>query len=258
MKKLLFSLICLLVAFGSFAGDKAPARQYYQLKIYHLKSAAQEQRVASFLRDAYVPALHRAGIKQVGVFKPVQQDTADLRVYVLLPFRTLEQFGKLEKQLEADKAFQQSGADYIDALHNNVPFARLESIMLQAFEGMPELAVPQLTSPKSERVYELRSYEGPTEKYFRNKVQMFNKGDEIGIFKKLGFNAVFYGEVIAGSHMPNLMYMTSFNNNTEREAHWKAFGADPDWKKLSGIESYKNNVSHIDKFLLRPEAYSDL
>ncbi|WP_295119051.1 NIPSNAP family protein [uncultured Chitinophaga sp.] len=249
---------CMLSAGLVMAGDKGPARQFYQIKIYHLKTAGQEQRVTGYLKDAYLPALHRAGIKQVGVFKPVTQDTADLRVYVLIPFRTADQFAKLESQLAADKTYLEAGKDYLDAQYTNVPFARLESILLQAFEGMPAMAMPQLTSPKSDRVYELRSYEGPTEKYFRNKVDMFNKGDEIGIFKKLGFNAVFYGEVIAGSHMPNLMYMTSFNNNAEREAHWKAFGADPDWKKLSAIESYKNNVSHIDKFLLKPEAFSDL
>jgi hypothetical protein len=250
-------MLCLVCVLGAVAA-KAPARQYYQIKIYHLKTAAQQQRVTAFLKDAWLPALHRAGIPQVGVFTPVAQDTADLRVYVFVPFRDLDQFTKLESKLAADKTFQADGKEYLDAVYNNTPFARLESIFLQAFEGMPTLAAPQLTSPKSERVYELRSYEGPTEKYFRNKVQMFNQGNEIGIFKKLGFNAVFYGEVIAGSHMPNLMYMTTFNNNEEREAHWKAFGADPDWKKLSGIESYKNNVSHIDKFLLRPESFSDL
>jgi hypothetical protein len=35
-------------------------------------------------------------------------------------------------------------------------------------------------------------------------------GGEVPLFVRLGFNAVFYGEVIVGSHMPNLMYMTTF------------------------------------------------
>lgn len=251
-------LCCMALTLNVLAGGKGPARQFVQIKIYHLKTAEQEKRVGDYLKDAYLPALHRAGIKQVGVFKPVTQDTADVRIFVLIPFRTLDQFAKLETGLAADQLYLAAGKDYLAALHTNTPFTRLESILLQAFEGMPTVAAPQLTGDKSERVYELRSYEGPTEKYFHNKVEMFNKGDEIGIFKRLGFNAVFYGEVISGSRMPNLMYMTSFNNDAEREAHWKAFSADADWKKLSAIESYKNNVSKIDKFLLRPEACSDL
>lgn len=255
----LFFLGCLLFSSSSlFAGKKAPARQYYQIKIYHLKSAAQEQRVESFLKDAFLPALHRAGIPKVGVFKPIKQDTADLRIYVLIPFRSLSEFDALGNRLAGDSKYQQAGADYINAAYNNVPYTRLESILLKAFTGNPTLTPPALTGPKSERVYELRSYEGPTEKYYENKVKMFNAGDEIAIFKKLGFNAVFYGEVISGSRMPNLMYMTTFNNQADRDAHWKSFSADPDWKKLSALEEYKNNVSKNEQFFLRPAGYSDL
>src|SRR5690606_5059590 len=103
--------------------------------------------------------------------------------------------------------------------------------------------LPKLNSPKNQRVYELRSYESASENIFRNKVHMFNEGGEIDIFTKLNFNAVFYSEVIAGSQMPNLMYMTTFENMTERDAHWAAFRVDPDWTKLSSLSEYKNNVS---------------
>jgi hypothetical protein len=122
---------------------------------------------------------------------------------------------------------------------------------------MPGTAVPKLTSPKAERVYELRSYEGPTEKYYRNKVKMFNDGDEVGLFNRLGFNAVFYAKVLAGSRMPNLMYMTTFNNMQDRDKHWEAFSADPQWKILSSMPKYQNNVSKADIIFLRPTDYSD-
>ncbi|MFD2885350.1 NIPSNAP family protein [Chitinophaga cymbidii] len=233
-------------------------RNFYQIKIYHLKSPAQEQRLDNFLRQAYLPALHRANIRKVGVFKPIQQDTADIRVYVLIPFRSLSEFDDLGDQLAKDSRYQQSGSDYINAPYNNAPYARMESILLKAFSGSPELTLPKLTGPKSERVYELRSYEGPTEKYYENKVKMFNAGNEIAIFNRLGFNAVFYGEVMSGSRMPNLMYLTTFNNQADRDAHWKAFSADPDWKKLSALEEYKNNVSKNEQFFLRPAEYSDI
>ena len=87
---------------------------------------------------------------------------------------------------------------------------------------------------------------------------MFNEGGEIDVFTKLNYNAVFYGEVIAGAKMPNLMYMTTFENKEDRDAHWAAFGADPDWKRMSALPEYKNNVSHIDVTFLRPADYSDI
>ncbi|MGN7721198.1 NIPSNAP family protein [Chitinophaga sp. 22620] len=250
---------CLLTGlFNHASAATPPGREFYQIKIYHLKTELQVQRVDSFLSAAYLPALHRAGIPKVGVFKPIQQDTADLKIYLLIPFRSLEQFEKLPAVLEKDAVLAKAGASYIDAAYNDVPYTRLETILLKAFRDHPMLQLPNFTGPKSDRVYELRSYEGPTEKYYVNKVKMFNEGDEIGLFRRLGFNAVFYGEVIAGSSMPNLMYMTTFKDRADRDAHWKAFGADPEWKKLSALQEYKNNVSRNTQYFLRPVEYSDI
>jgi hypothetical protein len=254
------SLLLLLIAFALTSAAAAPKREYYEIKIYHVTSKAQEDRVERFLKDAYVPALHRAGISKVGVFKPVEYDTTNYgkRVYVLIPYNSLDQFAKLSEVLQKDKQLETAGTDYLNAPFNDLPYARMESILLYAFSGMPQFEVPKHPTPVNERIYELRSYEGHTEKIFKNKVKMFNDGDEVGLFKRLGFNAVFYAEVIAGGRMPNLMYMTTFPNKASRDEHWKAFSADPQWKTLSGMSVYKNNVSKIEIFFLHPTEYSDI
>lgn len=256
MKHLLILVVCALASTTAIAQK----REYYEIKVYNITSKTQEERVDRFLKTAYVPALHRAGISKVGVFKPVETDTVNYgkKIFVLIPFTSLEQFGKLPETLQKDKQFESSGAEYLNAPFNDLPYARLESILLYAFSGMPKMEVPKHATPVQERIYELRSYEGHTEKIFKNKVKMFNDGDEVGLFKRLGFNAVFYAEVIAGSRMPNLMYMTTFPNKTSRDEHWKAFSADPQWKTLSGMSEYKNNVSKIDIFFLHPTDYSDI
>jgi hypothetical protein len=233
------------------------ARDYYQLKIYHYKTQAQETRIEQYLQQAYVPAVHRAGIKNVGVFKPVTQQDTNRTIYVFTPFSTLDKLAGIEQRLLADAKYLADGKDYIDADYKDSPYTRIETIVLQAFPGMPSTAIPNLTATKADRVYELRSYESATEKYNVNKVGMFNTGDEIGLFKRLGFNAVFYSEVIAGSRMPNLMYMTTFNSKADRDKHWDAFGNDAQWKALTANEEYKNNVSHADIIFLRPAEYSD-
>lgn len=87
---------------------------------------------------------------------------------------------------------------------------------------------------------------------------MFNDGGEVTLFKRLNFNAVFYGEVWSGSHMPNLMYMTTFENRADRDEHWKVFGADPEWVKLKALPQYQNNVSKAGIIFLRPVDYSDI
>lgn len=247
------TLLCLTTAF-------AQNREYYEIKVYTISSKAQEERIDQFLKNAYLPALHRAGISKVGVYKPIEDDTAHYgkKVYVLTPFQKLEQFGTLQAKLDKDKQFQSAGKDYLDAPYNDPPYVRMESILLYAFSGMPKHEVPKHETPASERIYELRSYEGHTEKRYQNKVKMFNDGNEIGIFRRLGFNAVFYGEVISGSRMPNLMYMTSFPTRASRDEHWKAFSADAEWGKVRTMEEYQNNVSKINIYLLHPTDYSEL
>ena len=61
-------------------------------------------------------------------------------------------------------------------------------------------------------MYELRSYESPTEELHRIKVNMFNAGGEVTLFKRLDFQAVFYSDVLSGSRMPNLIYMVVFTD----------------------------------------------
>lgn len=261
MKK---SLLLLLLAFSYLgAGQRAAARPlaarpaYFELKVYHLKTARQEAVVDSFLQHQYVPQLHAAGIATVGVFKAIGNDTAvDKRIYVFTPFASLSQWEKVRQQT-ATKLLAAGGA-YENAAYTSPAYGRLETNFLKAFDEMTALIAPKLATPKAERVYELRSYEGASEKIFRNKVQMFNAGGEIKLFNRLGFNGIFYGEVLFGAKMPNLMYMTSFANKADREAHWKSFGADPEWKRLSALPEYQNNVSHIDITFLRPANYSDL
>ncbi|HUB61081.1 MAG TPA: NIPSNAP family protein, partial [Puia sp.] len=238
----------------------AGRQEYFAIRIYQLKTALQESRVDSFLQTALLPALHRQHISGIGVFKPIGNDTAAVRrIYVFMPIKDLDQFASLADQLAKDAQYLADGRSYLTAGYDDPPYVRIESILLKAFPDMPHHAAPWAGQPySSDRIYELRSYEGPTESYFANKVKMFNDGGEITLFGKLGFHAVFYASVLSGTHMPNLMYMTSFDNMAARDDHWKTFGADPTWKSLSSSPQYQHNVSHIDDIFLHAAPYSEL
>ncbi|MFI5453538.1 NIPSNAP family protein [Pedobacter sp. UC225_61] len=249
--KLCFSLLLILLVAGTVW---AQSPYYYQLKVYHLKGERQRELTESYLRDAYLPALHSQGFKSVGVFKPIALDTVEQLIYVFIPAQKLNKLVELEKALSKDKNYLIKGKAYLDATYNQAPYLRIENIILEAFKGMPAPKLPKLSSPKAERVYELRSYEAATEKLSNNKINMFNEA-EMDIFTKLDFNAIFYGQVIAGSHMPNLMYLTSFNNKADRDKHWAAFGVE--YKKISGLPQYQHNVSKNTTLFLYPTDYSD-
>lgn len=257
MRYVVFLLILTMTCNVSFS--QKTKREYYELKVYHYKDSSQEKTLDAYFSQAYIPAAHKTGVKTIGVFKAVANDTATEKVmYVLTPFKSLEEFTLMNNKLNADKDYLQNGSGYLDAVYNKAPYTRMESILLYAFELAPKFTASQLQSPKSERLYELRSYESPTEKLYQNKVKMFNQGGEIDAFSRLGFKSVFYGEVLAGSHMPNLMYLTTYENKKSRDEHWKAFSDDPIMKKLFAMDEYKNNVSKAEIIFLRPAEYSEL
>lgn len=233
-------------------------RDYYELRIYHLESKSQEGQIDNYLQNALLPALHRNGIEKVGVFKPIAtQPDAGKKIYVWIPYKSLKQYVGLQSKLDKDAAYLVAGKDYINAPHNNPPYKRIETAFLQAFSGMARFMESKVEGPKKDRIYELRSYEAATERLYRQKVKMFNEG-EIDIFFKLDFNPVFFAETLAGAQMPNLMYMTTFTNMESRDAHWKAFGTDPDWERMKVMEEYQNTVSKNDTRLLYPTEYSDI
>jgi len=254
MKKLGPFLICLLVSLSLHA----QAREYYQLKIYTFETEAQQGVTDEYLKNSFLPSLKRLGIENVGVFKPHATDEGTPKqTYVLIPFKSIVEFGLLDHTLANDATHQESGKAYLGAAHDNAPYQRIESIFMKAFVDMPKMEPSSLEGPRNERIYELRSYEASTENLYWSKVDMFNAGGEIQLFDRLDFHAVFYAEVLAGTNMPNLMYMTTHKNRETRDANWNAFVKSPEWEKLKVMPKYQNTVSRNDTRLLYPTEYSD-
>lgn len=252
-------VLSLFIAFviSSFGAQKTK-QDYYEVKIYRISGSAQEAMMDAYLKDAFLPALHRAGIPTIGVFKPIETDTAfGKMIYVFIPFKTLEQYEKLAGTLDKDQVYNQAGKAFLDAPYDSPPFTRYESILSLAFTHMPQFKVPTFTTPNKERIYEYRSYESATEAKAAKKIHMFNEGGEIGIFEAIGANPVFYGKVLSGSLMPRLIYMTTYANMKSHDECWTAFRNHPDWKRISTMDEYKNTTTKTKAYLLHPAEYSD-
>ncbi len=173
----------------SMAADdgKAAGRDYFLLQHYNIADGMQKKRLDDFLRNVAVPALNRAGIRPVGVFQPLEGVGP---IYVLLRHKSPETLLGLVDKLLADEEFVGKGADAVAATTGSEAFKRLESSLMIAFKGMPELEVP---AKAAERVFQLRIYESPSLKTARKKIEMFNDAGELKIFRRVGLNPVFFG-----------------------------------------------------------------
>ena len=230
----------------------APQKAFYELRTYQFRFGAPQASLDNYLKNALIPALNRMGVKNVGVFREWGKSDPP-KLTVLIPHASAEAFVTMAGQLAGDSAYTQASQEYTNLTPDKVPFSRYTSSLLSAFDGLPQLAVPA----KEGRIFELRTYEGYAEDAVRRKIKMFNV-DELPIFYKVKLNPVFFGEVVAGEHMPCLTYMLVFKDMAERDANWKAFGADPDWKRISPLPEYANTVSNIIRVFLEPVAYSQI
>ncbi|MGP8200904.1 MAG: NIPSNAP family protein [Limisphaerales bacterium] len=227
-------------------------REFYELRLYHLRRGPQTELFDHFYSQAAIPALNRAGVDRVGVFNlAVGPDSPTM--YVLLAHKSLESVAAMADRLAADADYLKAGAEFLDAPATNPAYLRVESSLMAAFAGMPKLEVPANKS----RLFELRTYESHSKKANKKKIEMFEHG-EIAIFRRNGVQPVFFGETLIGPRLPNLTYMVVFENPAAHDKNWAAFMADPEWAKLRTTPGYADAdiVSNISNVFLRPASYS--
>jgi len=243
---------------SSVCGAETGGRQYYELRRFHLITGPQQKLTSAYVAEALIPALNRMGLSPIGAFDLyIGPETPAL--YLLIPSNSLETLVNAEQHLARDEAYQRDGAAFLKAPGKEPAYDRVDSSLLLAFEGYPKLTVPPVTAKHGARVFQMRTYESPTHHDHQVKVEMFNSG-EFGVFERAGFWSVFYGDTLIGSRLPNLTYMLAFPDLAELNAKWKAFGADPEWKKLTNSSkfNYEAIVSNITNLILNPTSFSQI
>ncbi len=247
----------LALASKSKAQTQAPAgapREYYQLRKYQLGQGSQAKLTAHYLSDALIPALNRLGMSPVGAFELTYGPETPV-LYLVIPSTSLETLVSVELRLAQDEEFLKAAAPFWNAPANQPAFVRVTSSLLIAFEGYPKLTPPA----REKRIFQLRTYESPSNRDHIVKIESFESG-EFDFFRKAGCGQVFYGDTLIGPHMPCLTYMLTFPDMQTLEKGWVAFRADPDWIKLSTSPKFgfEPTVSNISNLILSPTSYSQI
>lgn len=235
------------------ADHPSGGKQYLELRHYALASAEKQAAFDTFLAQAAIPALTRLGVGPVGVFKMAEGQDAGL--WVLLPHASLESVAMTNTNMLANERYQQAGSAVLNCPKDDPAYLRMESSLLLAFDHCPKVEVP---SRKDTRVFQLRIYESHNTIKAKRKVEMFNEGGEIALFRRTGLNPVFFGESVVGSKMPNLTYMVGFDDSDAQKKAWKTFGAHPEWKEMRSKPRFRDTVSNITNIVLRPTASSQI
>ena len=264
-----------LAATRAHAAPASPAggsREHYDVRCYHLKAdtrlktSAARDPLESYLEKAFLPALAKRGVRNVGVFTELKVDkqkgtaepVADSPVWMLIPYASLELYADVSADLNADPAVQAAGAAYLKAGKASPAFERVDSWLLRAFRSMPRMEIPGFSKSRAPgRVFEMRDYESHSELKALNKMAMFDDG-ETQIMRDLGMSPLFFGQALSGPNLPHLRYITSGPDLATHLAGWKKFGPDPRWQKMKDDPRYAGNTSRNTARFLKPAACSEL
>ena len=245
---------------AALRNDKQGAGQeFYQLRKYELRNGPMLALCQGYFERALIPALGRLGMGPVGAFK-LDIGPQTPTYYVLIPAADAGALVTLDAKLGADAEYVKAAGGFRDAPAAAPAFVRAERTLLAAFSGWPKLTAPKTVDGKRpKRMFQLRTYESPSQVAHARKIAMFNEV-EIGIFVRAGLNPVFLGDTLVGTRMPSLTYMLTFADTAELTAHWAAFSADPAWKELSHKPGNTDAeiVSNISNLYLSPLECSEI
>ena len=225
-----------IVLAGDAAAQSGAKREYYQLRRYSLIRGAELQLTQNYFKDALIPAATRMGLGPIGAFTlDIGPETPTY--YLLIPGTSLETLVNLDPLLSKDEEFLKVAAPYWDATDAAPAFQRIETSLLGAFDGWPRITPPAASATRGKRIFQLRTYESPSNGEHVRKLEMF-PGGEYQIFKDVGFRPLFYGDMLIGPRMPNMTYMLSFDDIDELYAKWNIEMNGAAWKALSTSKRY--------------------
>ncbi len=232
-------------------------REYYEFIHYQLLNSSKMGKLEKYWKKAAIPAFNKLGINPIGVFRS-KYGSHGLDLYVLIPHKDIESYITTWDKVTKDAEYQKAGEEYIKTDKKDPLYYRYNTSLLRAFTHLPKLEIPTHIKGKKSRLYEVRIYESHNREKAKLKIEMFNEGGEIALFKKTGLHPVMFAETLAGDKMPNLVYILGFENMEEHDRNWDNFRTSDGWQKMRAIARYKDTVSSVTDIILRPAGCSQM
>jgi hypothetical protein len=225
----------------------------YELRRYRMHNGTMAPRLGAYVKDALVPALSRAGITPVGVWN-VALGADSPTLYLLIPHPDAGSVATLDERLMGDAEYRKAAEPLASLPSGDPPYTRCDSSLHVGVATFPGIEKPSGATAGPGRLFELRTYRSHSKAASRKKIEMFEQGGELAIFRRVGLATVFFARDLVGEGLPSLTYMLAFADAATREKNWDVFRQDPEWLKLRAQPGYADAevVSGITSTLLRP------
>jgi hypothetical protein len=231
-----------------YLAASAAKGKVYIVQNYLLKNGTQLARWHRFMEQSAVPELKTLqAIYLEAVIAPHMP-----QAMTIMEFESLDQWRSVQRSLASSASYQQGFLEWETGAEP--PYESYSERLLAATDFNPGLSSH---GNGSARVFEYRMYHSPAYRQLQALNERF-AGPEIAIFHRTGVKPILYTNALSGDALPNLTYLTPFENLNAREKAGAAFTTDPEWLKLraESVEKYGqiSSVMHIS--LWKPAAYS--
>ena len=250
---ILWSLLLTSVFIFSRCESKSTAtcdeakKQIYEWRIFTLTGDGAT--LDDYFKGALIPAYNRCKIS-IGAFQLYKEAEKQQR-YLLFVYPDLQTYNKVRQEVWNDAEYQRAARPFFESSAPDPVYSDFQTYLCEAFDKMPEMRMPD----KSRTLFQYRNYYSPNEEANKRKINMFNV-EEIALFDKVGVNSVCYGEILSGTRMPALIYLTWYKDEDAFNKAWDAFRVHPDWNQMRVKPEYQNTATNNQAILLSPMPYS--
>lgn len=233
-------LACAVCASFLFTAGAAQA-DVFELRIYTTNEGKLDNLNARF-RDHTVKLFKKHGIESVGYWVPTDGPEAKNTLIYVIKHKSREAAKESWKAFIADPEWKKVAKE--SQVDGRILAKAPESIYMEATDYSPDLS-QQKDDKKSggKTVYELRTYRTNKDK-LKNLDARF-RDHTIRLFKRHGIESVAYWHPVdEPDSADTLIYIIRHASRDAAQASWKAFGSDPDWRKVA-------RESQVDGKILR-------
>jgi len=243
-------------SFASVSAQETPDKyEYFEVRKSTIRGSEKMKRMIDYNNEVMIPGCKKFGIGPVGFMVDDPQlnksENTELRdMYSFAPYKSMDELMGLRAKFAQEADLMAKYAEYRQGTSSKNPnFESLDRTLCRFFVSCPKFEVP---TQSADRVFQLRIYRSFDAERNAAKVRMFEEGGEIDIFRKCGIHPVFFGTALFGTFLPNITYMTGYENPEAMDKAWATFRSHPDWLKLKADPAYADTATDNKTIYLRP------
>jgi hypothetical protein len=221
----------------------------YELRTYTTNEGKLDALNARF-RDHTVGLFTKHGIESIGYWVPTDEERSKNTLIYVIKHKSREAAAASWKAFIADPDWKKAAAE--SEKDGKILAKGPESVYMEATDYSPAWV---RGDADADDVFELRIYKAAEGKL--GKLDARFRDHTIKIFASHGMQSVAYWHPTdEPDSKDTLIYILKYDSREAAKASWKAFGADPAWKKAASESGVGRLAKSPESIYMKPTDYS--